>query len=134
MAASSFTEFSKAVSLTVDKFLPTPAAQAAMRPGEFEVEKYYAENLVKSATLDNLARSSLGAYYERNRTPNAGQRLATAEYAMIGFSEVAKLLENLNERLTTLETENSALKVRVNTLETEKAQLDEGYMRQKKYN
>jgi hypothetical protein len=129
---SSFTEFSKAVGLTVDKFLP--ATTTHMTPGHFESEKRCAEALVKGATLDNMARISVGAYYERHRAPNAGQRLATAEYALVGFSEVAKLLENLNERLTALETENSILKERVNALE--KAQLNEDYvlLSQKKNN
>jgi hypothetical protein len=71
-------------------------------------------------TGDNLTkRMSLlrGSVYGEQQRIHHNSRLHTAEYAELGFAQVAKLLERLNARVEALEAENTALKERVTTLE-----------------
>ena len=72
---------------------------------------YSGENLTKRMALLR------GHVYDEQMRIHHNTSLHTAEYAELGFAQVAKLLERLNARVEALEAENTALKERVTTLE-----------------
>ncbi len=107
--STDFAAFTAATSLYA-----TPSLGPVMDPlMKKRADDYYSgENLTKRMT------GLRGALYNDQRGIHHSSPLYTAEYAELGFAQVAKLLERLNARVEALEAENTALKERVTALET----------------
>ena len=109
-APTDFTAFAAATSLYPARTFGDPVVDGLMKE---RAEDYY--------TGDNLTKRMAairGVVYNEQRCIHHNNPLHTAEYAELGFAQVAKLLERLNARVDALEAENTALKERVTTLET----------------